>query len=117
DEVSALPGLKIKARSPLKSTFTIELANGSEGYIPPPEQHALGGYTTWPARTAALEVQAEPRIVDAVLRLLETVAGTPARKVEPVSTPYAEAVLAAKPWAYWRLEERAGDVALGAPGR
>jgi hypothetical protein len=117
NEVFALTGLKIKARSPLKSTFTIELANGSEGYIPPPEQHALGGYTTWPARTAALEVQAEPKIVDAVLRLLETVAGKPAREVEPVKTPYAEAVLAAKPWAYWRLEEMQGDVALDATGR
>ncbi len=44
--------------------FNIELANGAEGYIPPPEQHALGGYTTWPARTAGLEEQAEPKIVE-----------------------------------------------------
>jgi len=44
-------------------TMNIELANGSEGYIPPPEQHMLGGYTSWPARTAALEFQAEPKIV------------------------------------------------------
>lgn len=26
--------------------MNIELANGAEGYIPPPEQHKLGGYTT-----------------------------------------------------------------------
>ena len=51
--------------------MNIELANGSEGYIPPPEQHALGGYTTWPARTAGLEVQAEPKIVETVLWLFE----------------------------------------------
>ena len=55
--------------------MNIELANGSEGYIPPPEQHALGGYTTWPARTAGLETDAEPRIVAAMLDLLEQVSG------------------------------------------
>src|SRR5205807_7469925 len=90
DEVFALTGLKIKARSPLRSTFTIELANGSEGYIPPPEQHGLGGYTTWPARTAALEVEAEPRIVETVIGLLEKVSGRP-RKVEASDkTEYSE---------------------------
>src|SRR5205807_9790205 len=77
NEVFALTGLKLKARSPLEPTFNIELANGAEGYIPPPEQHALGGYTTWPARTAAREVQAEPRIVEPVVKLLEEVAGKP----------------------------------------
>ncbi len=49
NEVYALTGLKLKAQSPLAMTFNIELANGAEGYIPPPEQHALGGYTTWAA--------------------------------------------------------------------
>ena len=29
-----------------------------------PHQHELGGYTTWPARTAGLEVSAEPKIVE-----------------------------------------------------
>ena len=88
----ALTGLKIKARSPLPATFTIELANGSEGYIPPPEQHALGGYTTWAARTAGLEVQAEPKILDAVLGLLEEVSGKPRRREAEVRGAYAEAV-------------------------
>ncbi len=89
DEVYAITGLKIKGRSPLETTFTIELANGSEGYIPPPEQHALGGYTTWPARTAGLEVQAEPKIVETVLGLLENVAGTERRdwRSRPGRTP------------------------------
>ena len=40
-------GLAIKQQSPLKPTFTIELANGYNGYLPTPEQHALGGYETW----------------------------------------------------------------------
>ncbi len=73
NEVFAITGLKLKGQSPLLPTMNLELANGAEGYIPPPEQHDLGGYTTWPARTAGLETTAEPRIVDAVLRLLERV--------------------------------------------
>ena len=117
NEVYALSGLKIKARSPLPVTMNIELANGSEGYIPPPEQHALGGYTTWPARTAALEVQAEPKIVATVLDLLERAAGRPRRTVRPAPAPYTEHVLASRPSAYWRLEEMEGTVARDATGR
>ena len=73
NEVFASTGLDIKRKSPLKQTFTIELANGCEGYIPPPDQHALGGYTTWRARTSCLEVNAEPKIQEAVLGLLKQV--------------------------------------------
>ncbi len=111
NEVFGITGLKIKARSPLTPTFTIELANGAEGYIPPPEQHELGGYTTWPARTAALETTAEPKIVDTVLGLLEQVAGRPRRPVQLVHGSCARTVLAARPAAYWRGEESAGPVA------
>src|SRR5262249_6454336 len=116
NEVYAITGLKIKARSPFETTMNIELANGSEGYIPPPEQHALGGYTTWPARTAGLEVQAEPKIVAAVLELLEQVAGRPRRALKVPKTPYADAVLASKPMAYWRLEDIEGTVTLDSSG-
>ena len=42
-------GLELKKRSPLRPTCTIELANGYNGYLPTPEQHALGGYETWRA--------------------------------------------------------------------
>src|ERR1043166_2790206 len=41
NEVYALTGLKIKEQSPFATTFNMELANGSEGYIPTPEQHVL----------------------------------------------------------------------------
>ncbi len=116
NEVYALTGLKIKAQSPLTPTFTIELANGSEGYIPPPEQHALGGYTTWPARTAALEVQAEPKILEAVLGLLEKVSGQPRRTPQQTHGAYAKAVLASRPVAYWRLGEMSGNKAVDASG-
>ena len=105
DEVYAITGLKLKLQSPLVPTFNIELANGAEGYIPPPEQHELGGYTTWPARTAGLEVEAEPQIVETLLKLLEQVADKPRRKIEEPPSPYSKAVLASKPIAYWRLSE------------
>ncbi len=111
NEVFALTGLKVKRQSPLPTTFNIELANGAEGYIPPPEQHYLGGYTTWPARTAGLETNAEPRLVEAALALLENVAGKPRRKLVDASGRYAKAVLADRPLAYWRLEEMVGPVA------
>ncbi|MBI2947961.1 MAG: hypothetical protein HYY23_09955 [Verrucomicrobia bacterium] len=117
NEVFAITGLKIKALSPLAPTFTIELANGAEGYIPPPAQHALGGYTTWPARTAALEVEAEPKITEAILKLLEEASGQRRRNQAERHGSYAEAVLASKPIAYWRLSEFHGPTAFDSSGR
>jgi hypothetical protein len=116
NEVFALTGLRIKAQSPLDPTAVIELANGAEGYIPPPAQHALGGYTTWPARSAGLEVQAEPKIVETVVGLLEAVAGKKRRTpVEPLDRA-AETVKARKPAAFWRLDEFHGPRAADALG-
>jgi hypothetical protein len=74
NETYASTGLHIKKHSPLKSTFVVELANGCEGYIPPPDLHPLGGYTCWRARTACLEPQAERQIRARVLELLTDVA-------------------------------------------
>ena len=115
-EAFALSGLKIKAQSPLQPAMNIELANGEEGYIPPPELHPLGGYNTWACRTAGLEAHAEPKLVEALLDLLEDVSGQPRRKVAVTHGPYARAVLAAKPLAYWRMEEWGGTTALDATG-
>ena len=117
NEVYAITGLKLKAQAPLAAHFNIELANGAEGYIPPPEQHALGGYTTWPARTAGLEVQAEPQEVEALLAALEEVTGGKRRAMQSEHGAYAKAVLDAKPVAYWRLDDAAGRSAANAvPG-
>lgn len=118
-EVFALTGLKLKLQSPLQPTFNVSLANAAEGYIPPPEQHRLGGYTTWPARTAGLEPGAEPAIVETVLGLLEEVSGQARRKPFVAHGPYVETVLASRPVAYWRLEELAASTAqdLTANGR
>lgn len=69
-EVYGSTGLAIKAASPFGTTMNISLANGGEGYIAPPEQHKLGGYTTWRARTSCLEELAEPKIKAAIVGLL-----------------------------------------------
>ena len=113
-ETYALTGLKLRGRSPASAHFTIELANGAEGYIPPPEQHALGGYTTWPARTAGLEVEAEPKIVDALVGALEEVTGRERRVMTDEHGPYPTAILAAHPVSYWRLNDEDGHLARNA---
>lgn len=67
-------GLAIKRHSPLPHTFTIALANGYNGYLPPPEQHRLGGYETWRARSSYLDTKAEPIIRETQLGLLKSIA-------------------------------------------
>ena len=42
-EVFVEIGLELKEKSPLQPAFTIELANGYNGYLPTPAQHKLGG--------------------------------------------------------------------------
>ena len=115
-ETYAVTGLKIKAASPLANTMVIELANGGDGYIPPPEQHPFGGYNTWAARSAGLEVMAEPKIAGAAIQLLEQVAGKPRRAWKLTDGPAARGVLALQPAAYWRLNEFTGPHAADATG-
>jgi hypothetical protein len=116
NETYAITGLKIKAASPLPSTMVIELANGGDGYIPPPEQHLFGGYNTWPARSAGLEVTAEPKIAEAAMALLEQVSGRTRRPWRLSDGESAKAILAARPLAYWRLNEFTGPHAADASG-
>ena len=61
-------------RARLRPTFTIELANGYNGYLPTPEQHALGGYETWRARSSYVEVNASRAVTATLLDLLAEVA-------------------------------------------
>jgi len=61
-------GLELKARSPIKPTFTISFANGSYGYLPTPEQHRLGGYETW-LGTSRVEPAASTKIAAALLEM------------------------------------------------
>lgn len=74
--VSAIPaevfveiGLELKKRH--APTFTVSLANAYHGYLPTPEQHRLGGYETWRARSSCLEVDASTKIVAGLEELFE----------------------------------------------
>ena len=116
-EVYGITGLKIKAKSPLVHTFNVALANGEEGYIPPAEQHSLGGYSTWEARTAGLEEGAEAKIVETLLGMLERISEKPQREIELTHGDYAKAVLRADPVAYWRMSEFGGPVANDCTGK
>jgi len=79
-EMYASTALEIRAASPMRPCFNIELANGYRGYLPPPEQHKLGGYTTWPATSSCLEVDAATKIRQELLRLIGQVAKAPTGK-------------------------------------
>jgi neutral ceramidase len=68
-EVFTETGLEIKEKSPFQDTFTIELANGSNGYLPTPAQHDLGGYETW-LGTNRVERDASVKITAKILELL-----------------------------------------------
>jgi hypothetical protein len=71
-EVFTEIGLEIKEKGPMKHTFTIELANGSYGYLPTPEQHKLGGYETWMG-TNNVQLDASEKIVDKIVELFDQV--------------------------------------------
>lgn len=68
-ETFAEIGLELKARSPIKPMFTIELANGAYGYLPSPRQHAHGGYETW-LGTNRVEPHASDKMVAKLVELL-----------------------------------------------
>ncbi|MCX6854048.1 MAG: hypothetical protein NTV80_03990 [Verrucomicrobia bacterium] len=116
NETYAITGLKIKAASPLSKTMVIELANGGDGYIPPPEMHAWGGYNTWAARSAGLEIMAEPKITQAAISLLEKVSLAPRKKLGLSAGPATKAIAGLKPYAWWRLNELTGPLAEDASG-
>ena len=105
NEVYAITGLKLKAGSPFGSHFNIELANGAEGYIPPIEQHALGGYTTWPARTAGLDEKSEASIVGRLSDAANELAGQKKEMPATSQGEYPKLVLKSKALAYFRCED------------
>ena len=72
NEAFAQTGLTIRGASPFKPTFTVGLANGYHGYLPTPEQHALGGYETWRCRWSPLEVEASTKIEATLAEMLRT---------------------------------------------
>ncbi len=79
-EVFVEIGLRLKKNTPFTRHFTISLANGYNGYLPTAEQHALGGYETWRARSSYLEVDAAEKItacLEGMLKSLKSRATAP----------------------------------------
>ena len=68
-EVLVEIGLELKEKSPAPRTFLIELANGSYGYLPPPNQVELGGYETW-LGTSRFEKHSSEVLVKELLEML-----------------------------------------------
>ena len=110
NEVYAITGLKLREASPFGRHFNVELANGAEGYIPPPEQHPLGGYTTWPARTAGLEAEAEPSMIATLSESIAQIAGKPSRPIRASDGSYSSETLASKPASYFRCDDAGSTV-------
>ncbi len=69
NEVFCEIGLELKRRSPFRPTCVVSLAHGYFGYLPTPEQHALGGYETWMG-TCQFETDSSPKMVSRLLDML-----------------------------------------------
>ncbi|HUT94055.1 MAG TPA: neutral/alkaline non-lysosomal ceramidase N-terminal domain-containing protein [Thermoguttaceae bacterium] len=68
-EAFAEISLGLKKRSPFPRTMVIGLANGTNGYLPTPEQHKLGGYETW-LGTNRVQEDASVILTDNLLEML-----------------------------------------------
>ncbi len=80
-ETFAEIGLELKDRGPFEQMFTIELANGSYGYLPTPRQHRLGGYETW-LGTNFVEFDASIKIVNSILGMFDELDSARRSKVQ-----------------------------------
>jgi hypothetical protein len=60
-EFFAETGLWLKKQISETNYFTITLANGYTGYVPPAHEIELGGYETWRCRTSYLNSEREIR--------------------------------------------------------
>lgn len=63
-------GLELKEKTPFSDAFTIEIANGYNGYLPTPAQHKLGGYETWMG-TNRVQKDASDKITAILLNLMK----------------------------------------------
>lgn len=71
-EFFAETGLTLKQKAGTKSYFTISMANGNIGYVPPKEQLPLGGYETWKCRYRCAEENSEAMVREALEELIDT---------------------------------------------
>ena len=117
NEVYAITGLKLREASPLGTHFNIELANGAEGYIPPTEQHTLGGYTTWSARTAGLAEFSEYQMVDLLTKMTREFASNAGEQRAQQVGVYPEQIWNSKPLAFFECNELKDDHQYPIDGR
>ena len=68
-EFFAETGLRLKAQ--FSNYFSIGLANGNVGYVPPAAEIEQGGYETWRCRISCLESGAEQKFREALVGLVE----------------------------------------------
>lgn len=66
-------GLYLKANSAVKHYFTITMANGNAGYVPPIGEMQKGGYETWRCRYSCLVPGAEETIREKALALVRQI--------------------------------------------
>ena len=69
-EFFAESGLCLKKQLIMEKYFTITMANGYSGYIPPAHEIKKGGYETWRCRNSHLEMHAEELIRNKLLTLI-----------------------------------------------
>lgn len=70
-EFFAETGLSLKQKKKDSKYFTITLANGYEGYVPPAHEIEKGGYETWRCRSSHLEPNAEDNIRNKLVELIK----------------------------------------------
>lgn len=66
-EIFAETGLWLKKNADNEHYFTVCLANGNAGYVPPVHEFEKGGYETWRSRTSKLQESSEETIKKAIL--------------------------------------------------
>jgi hypothetical protein len=72
-EFFAETGLWLKEHSPAKNYFSIGLANGCVGYVPPAHEIERGGYETWRCRSSKLESGSEAIVRQKLLSIINKV--------------------------------------------
>jgi hypothetical protein len=65
-------GLALKKNAGFPHYFTITMANGYVGYVPPAHELDKGGYETWRCRTSCLEEKAESIIKEKLLKFIQS---------------------------------------------
>ncbi|SDF88997.1 hypothetical protein SAMN04487996_113106 [Dyadobacter soli] len=65
-------GLYLKAQAGIENYFTISMANGNAGYVPPKHEMERGGYETWRCRYSCLAPGAEEHIREQLLGMIRS---------------------------------------------